>query len=48
MTLANFFLIFTKNDTHLYFPPPPALGIGWAMVLYYNAELVNPCKARPT
>ena len=25
-----------------------ALGIGRAMVLYHNAELVNPCKARPT
>lgn len=25
----------------------PALGIGRAMVLCNNAELVNPCKARP-
>ena len=25
-----------------------ALGIGRAMVLCDNAELVNPCKARPT
>ena len=24
-----------------------ALGIGRATVLYNNAELVNPCKARP-
>ena len=24
-----------------------ALGIGRATVLYHNAELVNPCKARP-
>ena len=23
----------------------PALGIGRAMVLHHNAELVNPCKA---
>ncbi len=25
----------------------PALGIGRAMVLCNNTELVNPCKARP-
>ena len=27
--------------------PLPALGIGRATVLGDNAELVNPCKARP-
>ena len=44
--IARRFIDLTKiNRKILIFSP--ALGIGRATVLGTNAELVNPCKARP-